>query len=189
VRQAKVSPRKLNFVRLAKRASKEEIATLSRKAPRQADALRVIQEIDAPRPVTELAERAGVSESVFRTLERRGWLTIATEEVARDPFAGETFLPSQDLALNTEQSTALKLLKEAIEFPVQPLLLFGVTGSGKTEIYLQAIRHAVNLGRTALVLVPEISLTPQTVERFKARFADFQREVAVTPSFRGRALR
>ena len=182
VRQAKVSPRKLNFVRLAKRASKEEIATLSRKAPRQADALRVIQEIDAPRPVTELAERAGVSESVFRTLERRGWLTIATEEVARDPFAGETFLPSQDLALNAEQSTALKLLKEAIESPVRPLLLFGVTGSGKTEIYLQAIRHAVNLGRTALVLVPEISLTPQTVERFKARFADFQREVAVLHS-------
>jgi primosomal protein N' (replication factor Y) len=62
------------------------------------------------------------------------------------------------------------------------LLLFGVTGSGKTEIYLQAIRHAINLGRTALVLVPEISLTPQTVERFKARFAGAQREVAVLHS-------
>jgi primosomal protein N' (replication factor Y) len=182
VRQAKVSPRRLNFVRLTRRASAEELAALARKAPRQAGALRAVQEAGGPRPVVELVELAGVNESVFRALERNGWVTIEAEDVARDPFSGETFLPTSDLALNTEQGLALKAIKEAIEAPVRPLLLFGVTGSGKTEIYLQAIRHAITLGRTALVLVPEISLTPQTVERFKARFAGVQREVAVLHS-------
>jgi primosomal protein N' (replication factor Y) (superfamily II helicase) len=123
-----------------------------------------------------------VNESVFRALERNGWVAIEAEDVARDPFSGETFLPTSDLALNAQQSLAVEAIKEAIEAPVRPLLLFGVTGSGKTEIYLQAIRHAISLGRTALVLVPEISLTPQTVERFKARFAGVQREVAVLHS-------
>jgi primosomal protein N' (replication factor Y) (superfamily II helicase) len=182
VRQAKISPRRLNFVRLTRRASAEELVALARKAPRQADALRAVQEADGPRSVVELVELAGVNESVFRALERNGWVTIEAKDAARDPFSGETFLPTSDLALNTEQSLAVEAIKEAIEAPVRPLLLFGVTGSGKTEIYLQAIRHAISLGRTALVLVPEISLTPQTVERFKARFAAAQREVAVLHS-------
>ena len=182
VRQAKISPRKRNFARLTRKASEEEIAAIARKAPRQADALRAVQESGSPRPVTELAEEAGVSESVFRALERNGWVTIEAEDVAREPFSGETFLPTNDLVLNAEQSLAVEALKKAIEAPIRPLLLFGVTGSGKTEIYLQAIRHAMSLGRTALVLVPEISLTPQTVERFKSRFAGAQREVAVLHS-------
>ena len=182
LRQAKISPRKRNFARLTRKASEEELAAIARKAPRQADALRAVQESGSPRPVTELAEEAGVSESVFRALERNGWVAIEAEDVAREPFSGETFLPTNDLVLNAEQSLAVEALKKAIETPIRPLLLFGVTGSGKTEIYLQAIRHAMSLGRTALVLVPEISLTPQTVERFKSRFADAQREVAVLHS-------
>ncbi|HEY5707118.1 MAG TPA: primosomal protein N' [Terrimicrobiaceae bacterium] len=182
VRQAKMSPRQLNFARLRRRASEEEIAALGRRAPRQADALRAVQEAGGRRPIVELADLIGVNESVFRALERNGWVTIEAEDVARDPCSGGTFLPTNDLALNAEQSLAVEALKKAIETPVRPLLLFGVTGSGKTEIYLQAIRHAIGLGRTALVLVPEISLTPQTVERFKARFASVQREVAVLHS-------
>ena len=182
VRQAKISPRTRNFARLTRKASDQEMAALARKAPRQADALRAVQAAGSPRPVTELAEGAGVNESVFRALERNGWVAIEAEDVARDPFSGETFLPTNDLVLNAEQRLAVEALKEAIEAPIRPLLLFGVTGSGKTEIYLQVIRHAMSLGRTALVLVPEISLTPQTVERFKARFAGAQREVAVLHS-------
>jgi len=182
VRQAAVSPRQLNFAKLLRKASDEEIAALARRAPRQADALRAVQDAGEPRPVTELAEVAGVSEAVFRALERNGWVAIQAAEVARDPFSNETFLPTNDLVLNAEQGIAVESIKEAIATPARPLLLFGVTGSGKTEIYLQAIRHAISLGRTALVLVPEISLTPQTVERFKARFAGTQREVAVLHS-------
>jgi primosomal protein N' (replication factor Y) (superfamily II helicase) len=182
VRQAAVSPRRLNFARLLQRPSAAELDALARKAPRQADALQVVRDADGPRPVAELAEAAGVSEAVFRALERNGWLAIEAGEVARDPFANETFLPTRDLVLNPEQRLAIDAIKEAMATPARPLLLFGVTGSGKTEIYLQAIRHAIDLGRTALVLVPEISLTPQTVERFKARFAGAQREVAVLHS-------
>ena len=182
VRQASVSPRRLNFARLLRRPTAAELDALTAKAPRQADVLRAFQEVDAPRRIGELAEEAGVSEAVFRSLERKGWLTIETAEVARDPFARETFLPTTELVLNAEQRHAVDAIKEAIQTPAQPLLLFGVTGSGKTEIYLQAIRQVIELGRTALVLVPEISLTPQTVERFKARFADAQREVAVLHS-------
>src|SRR5262249_9147699 len=89
-----------------------------------------------------------------------------------------------ELTLNEEQSAALKLIEAAIVHPESnaPILLHGVTGSGKTEVYLQAIRFTLDRGQTAVVLVPEISLTPQTVERFKNRFADTPHLVAVLHS-------
>ena len=184
VRQAEVSARRRNFVRILRVPSVEELEGLSRKAPRQADALRAVMDSDHPRPVTEVAEAAGVAESVFRTLERNGWVAVEPVAVTRDPYGSESFLPTSDLVLNPEQVLALEGVKEAVTAPdtTRPMLLHGVTGSGKTEIYLQGIRHALELGKTALVLVPEISLTPQTVERFKARFASIQREVAVLHS-------
>src|SRR5207247_9114527 len=82
---------------------------------------------------------------------------------------------------NQEQTHALKEIALALDSPekARPILLHGVTGSGKTEIYLQAIRAALKGGNTAIVLVPEISLTPQTVERFKGRFADMPEAVSV----------
>ncbi len=184
VRKAEVSARKLNFVRLLREPSAAEMAALEKKAPRQADALAAVRAAGKPSPVAVLANEVGVAESVFRTLESKGWVAIESEEVARDPYSGEIFLPTQDLVLNPEQVVALAVVREAVDAPDQakPVLLYGVTGSGKTEIYLQAIRHALETGRTALVLVPEISLTPQTVERFKTRFASVQGEVAVLHS-------
>lgn len=184
VRQAEVAARRRNFVRVVRTPSEEDLSALERKAPRQADALRVVVAEGGPVAVAAAAERAGVSESVFRALEKRGWVAVESVEVARDPFAGESFLPTSDLELNAEQAVALQAVKAAVDDPgaAAPMLLHGVTGSGKTEIYLQGIRHALERGRTALVLVPEISLTPQTVERFKARFASMQGEVAVLHS-------
>jgi len=184
VRGAEVSARKRNFATLLKEPSDADWKTLESRAPRQADALRAVVEADGSGAVAVLAASAGVSESVYRALERNGWVSIAAEEVARDPHAGETFLPTNDLELNSEQQAAFEIVRAAVDAPAAnpPVLLYGVTGSGKTEIYLQAIRHALEHGRTALVLVPQISLTPQTVERFKARFASMQREVAVMHS-------
>lgn len=184
VRKAEVSTRKLNFVRLVKEPTAEELAAIEKKAPRQADALRAVMEAGKPSPVAMLANEVGVAEGVFRTLATKGWVAIGVEEMARDPYAGETFLPTQDLVLNPEQVEALEAVKMAMDATAEakPILLYGVTGSGKTEIYLQAIRHALDTGRTAMVLVPEISLTPQTVERFKARFAQMQTQVAVLHS-------
>src|SRR6202035_5180582 len=94
------------------------------------------------------------------------------------------FIATSNLALNEEQTRALKEVTQALESPenARPILLHGVTGSGKTEIYLQGIRAALDRGHTAIVLVPEISLTPQTVERFKGRFAEAQDDVAVMHS-------
>lgn len=116
--------------------------------------------------------------ATLRKLEELHLLTIAPEVSERDPYANEVILPTQALPLNVEQTIALEKITSAVDAPrgegetkSRAFLLHGVTGSGKTEVYLQAIAHALGKGMGAIVLVPEISLTPQTVERFKARFS------------------
>jgi primosomal protein N' (replication factor Y) len=128
--------------------------------------------------LAELLELAVTTAATVRKLENRGLVEITSEISERDPHARETILPTQNIVLNPAQSVALEKIKAAMDKPLstfnpQPstFLLHGVTGSGKTEIYLQALAHALEQGKGAIVLVPEISLTPQTVERFKARFS------------------
>jgi primosomal protein N' (replication factor Y) (superfamily II helicase) len=128
--------------------------------------------------LAELLELAETTAATVRKLEDRGLVEITSEISERDPYARETILPTQNIVLNPAQSVALEKIKTAMDKPLstfnlQPstFLLHGVTGSGKTEIYLQALAHALEQGKGAIVLVPEISLTPQTVERFKARFS------------------
>ena len=181
VRDGRVSVKKQNSVRLIAPITNEQLEALSRKAPRQADALRVLIKAAGPLPVSTAADQAGVSDSVYRSLEKNGLVVIAAGVVARNPYS-ERFVANAELVLKSEQAEAMVAVREAMVKPGQPILLFGVTGSGKTEIYLRAIREAINHGRTALVLVPEIALTPQTVERFKSRFADMQDNIAVLHS-------
>ena len=128
--------------------------------------------------LAELLELAETTAATVRKLEDRGLVEITSEISERDPYARETILPTQNIVLNPAQSVALGKITAAMDKPLstfnsQPstFLLHGVTGSGKTEIYLQALAHALEQGKGAIVLVPEISLTPQTVERFKARFS------------------
>ena len=182
VRDGKVSEKRRHTARAARAISQEELSALDKRAPRQADALRVLIGAGEPVFISKAAAQAGVAEAVFRSLEKRGLVVIESAVVARDPYA-EKFVPSSNLTLNTEQEEVLRVVEEAMGNPEsKPILLFGVTGSGKTEIYLRAIRKAVEGGRTALVLVPEIALTPQTVERFKSRFSDMQEKIAVLHS-------
>jgi primosomal protein N' (replication factor Y) len=182
VRDGKVGAKTQNAARVAREIGDDELAKLEKKAPRQADALRVLIEAGGgPMAVTLAAAKAGVSESVFRALEKNGLVAIEAMKVARNPYA-ERFVAGAELVLNPEQVEAMKAVETEMARPEKPILLFGVTGSGKTEIYLRAIRRAVDAGKTALVLVPEIALTPQTVERFKSRFADMQDAIAVMHS-------
>ncbi len=173
---------------------------LPKLAKRQREVWNIIEE-RRELPLQELIDLAGTTGATVRHLEDKGLVAITTEISERDPYAREHFLPTEPLALELQQVRALAKIKEAmdstslksqisnlksealvLEAPApepkaaaaersRVFLLHGVTGSGKTEVYLQALAHALQQGKGAIVLVPEISLTPQTVERFKARFS------------------
>jgi primosomal protein N' (replication factor Y) len=119
---------------------------------------------------SELKERFGpCSPQLKRLLESR-LISVTMQEVYRDPFSEEVGRDTP-LDLNSDQAGALDRIRSAsVKGAFAPFLLHGVTGSGKTEVYLQAIAHTLALGRRALVLVPEIALTPQLVKRFRRRF-------------------
>ena len=184
IRRAEVGWKKQLFVSAAKEITAEDIEKLRRRAPRQAELLEAVSKLTAPIPAAELLRQTSLDNQTLRALEKRGFVVLREEAVARDPHADEQFVASTNLTLNPEQAAALSAVEEALAAPekAKPILLHGVTGSGKTEIYLQAIRSTLARGKTAIVLVPEISLTPQTVERFKSRFAEAQDTVAVLHS-------
>jgi primosomal protein N' (replication factor Y) len=147
---------------------------------KQRQALMHMLERNAPAPLRRLAEESGLSESIFRALAEKGLLRIEPVEEDRDPYAGRRFTPTRPLPLTDAQAAALGRIAEALDGgKPSAMLLQGVTGSGKTEVYLQAIERCIASGRQAIVLVPEISLTPQMVERFKGRFGS---DVAVMHS-------
>jgi primosomal protein N' (replication factor Y) (superfamily II helicase) len=156
---------------------------LARRAPRQHAILSLLAH--APDLRMAVADLGDGSAAALKSMEKAGLLRLENEEVRRDPEADGTTeaVESQPLALNDDQQRALDAILANAESPIpKPILLLGVTGSGKTEVYLQAARHVLNRGKTVLVLVPEISLTPQTVRRFKARFAAMRDQVAVLHS-------
>lgn len=123
--------------------------------------------------LAELKDRSGCSDSPVRTLEKQGLVKIEESTIQRDPHAGLELLRTKPFDLMVEQKTALDTINRAMDREKSgTVLLHGVTGSGKTEVYLQAIQHGLDQGKGAIVLVPEISLTPQTVDRFRSRFGD-----------------
>ena len=124
----------------------------------------------------QLVKEFKTSPSTLRTLAQKGCVAIAPRQARRDPLAGRSVVPTRPLKLNDMQARALAAILAASS---RPVLLHGVTGSGKTEIYLQAIAKLLEQGKGAIVLVPEIALTPQTVRRFAGRFGD---QVAVLHS-------
>ena len=184
IRRAEVGWKKQLFVQPGPKIVNEELEKLRKRAPRQTELLEAILRLEAPIRASQLLRQTSLDNQTLRALVKRGLVELREEAVVRDPHADEQFIATSNLILNQEQTNAFNEIAQALDSPEKsrPILLHGVTGSGKTEIYLQAIRSALNRGCTAIVLVPEISLTPQTVERFKGRFADVQDAVAVLHS-------
>lgn len=120
---------------------------------------------------TKLQADLQVSLNQLKKAAQQGWLKLAQQERYRDPYGDKTLQVTTPKQLTPEQQRAVEQIDQAITSKnATTFLLEGVTGSGKTEVYLQAIAHALSQGRSALMLVPEISLTPQMVQRVKERF-------------------
>jgi primosomal protein N' (replication factor Y) len=131
-------------------------------------------------PAAELIKLAEVSASVLKTLEKRGLLEITEQEIFRDPLLHAALPEITDITLTGAQSEVLQKVETGIAAKkYQTFLLYGITGSGKTEIYIRAMRSALAQGRTAMMLVPEIALTPIFSRRLRAIFGD---EVAILHS-------
>ena len=168
-------------------------------AAKHADILQLLLDEGAPLATADLTKRVSASISLLRTLERRGFLHITRAQAVRNPLSLEPIAATQPLHLNPAQSIALAEIQNRLvphtmdtsaearhhDGTLQPtsesspaaerpptFLLHGVTGSGKTEVYMQAMTEILGKGKSVIILVPEISLTPQAASRFVGRFGE-----------------
>ena len=147
-----------------------------------ADAKRVVKRIEVLKlmfklregTLTEISGHPEYSPGAFDALRKAGIITFREETLRRDIFGETELLPDKPLPPTADQQKALAMVNDIMDkrVPQHVLVLHGVTNSGKTEVYLQSIANAIARGKSAIVLVPEISLTPQTVRRFRARFGN-----------------
>lgn len=182
VRQENHSEKTIKQAIAVENPDPEALAHLAKRAKRQHAILALLQASGAEGlPVAQLGEGAA---GPVKALAEKGLLILKEIAIQRDPDADETFLHDPEKTLNPEQAQALSEIKRSLETsgPRKPILLHGITGSGKTEVYLQATQAALSAGQTVIVLLPEISLTPQTVQRFKSRFSESPELVAILHS-------
>ncbi|HEX8550265.1 MAG TPA: primosomal protein N' [Abditibacteriaceae bacterium] len=176
VKEAAMKPRRVLAVRAL---ADPDWPTLERAAPKQAAALRELEVREKSTVLSELAA-LGFDAAVFRALEKKGLVAFEATEVRRAPL--DDLPPGAPLEappaqLSADQNTAIARIGDALRDAdekqnAQTVLLHGVTASGKTEVYLAAIEECLRRGRRAVVLVPEIALTAQTVEIFQRRFGE-----------------
>lgn len=166
----------VRFIQAAKEFEQlEEIRLGLRKGAKKKEQLLYYLQRLGTEKVTAVKEmkELGFSTALLNEAAKNGWLTFIEKEAYRDPFANQTFEKTTALSLNAEQQVAVETILQSVqEQQGQTYLLEGITGSGKTEVYLQVIAEVLNQGKTAIMLVPEISLTPQMVQRFKSRFGE-----------------
>lgn len=181
LQEPRVRPKTERFIRLAATVEQAEVQLkdLARKGSpavqrRQAIVKFLIRHPGLTR-VSKLYRETGGNANDIRRLSELGLIETMETQVWRDPIEEVDFIPSEPPQLTQAQNTIWEQVQAGIQratpgYSLPPFLLYGVTGSGKTEIYLRAVEATLNLGRQAIVLVPEIALTPQTVQRFVSRF-------------------
>ncbi len=177
--KVKVQSKTVPYLRLLVEASeaRQEAARLHEqgKAIKQASLLEFLSQRAQPVALSEAKKGANCDKAVADALVSKGLVTVQQIEVRREPISYQSITPSLPLTLASAQKSALQSIRSSLlqvkEGYTPPVfLLHGVTASGKTEIYLQALAEAVKLGKRGIILVPEIALTPQTIERFASRF-------------------
>lgn len=149
-----------------------ELPALEKRAPRQAQCIRRLRSANRSLLASQLSAE-GISSGVLREMARRNLICFIDREVVRDPYADADLPPPEDVTLTPYQARGIQAIRQSIdENTFRVHLLRGVTGSGKTLVYIRAVAHALASGKGAIVLVPEITLTPQTVRRFRVHFGD-----------------
>ena len=170
----RIKEKSARFVYLLKSEDEinEDIENKVLKSDKQIRILKFLIENDEVSTV-DLETFTETTSANIKTLENKGYIEVLEKQVDRNPFSNKNIEKTYNLTLTNEQQEAFDEINEKIinnEFA--EFLIFGVTGSGKTEIYLQLIGEVIKKNKVAIVLVPEISLTPQMVERFIARFGE-----------------
>ncbi|MEH7299629.1 primosomal protein N' [Neobacillus drentensis] len=171
----RVRKKQMKFIRplVSLEELKEEAKRLSARAEKQKQVLHYFVENFDAIELRKLTAEINTTSSTIKTLVDKQLLTEFELEVYRDPYENRSFERTKPLPLTSSQQTAIEPILDSIENQKHEVfLLYGVTGSGKTEIYLQSIQEVIEKGKEAIVLVPEIALTPQMVNRFKGRFGD-----------------
>jgi primosomal protein N' (replication factor Y) len=152
-------------------AGEAALAEGVRMGTRQLQALEALA--GAPLGAAALARLTGCTHSTLRSLERRGLLRLENAaDALRRPTVERVGARAGSVELTADQAAAFAVIEGRLAAPDRPLLLHGVTGSGKTEVYLRSVAATLERGRSAVVLVPEIALTPQTAGRFIERFGE-----------------
>ena len=171
-KEKRVQDKIINTIYLKKEYSEIEfeIETNQIKSEKQIKILKFIKDNEGA-TIPEIEMFTNCSRAIINTLIKNGYLEIIETKIARNPLASKKIERTNKLNLTEEQETAYEKVEKAIEEKrYEQFLLFGVTGSGKTEIYMQLIEKVIQNGKKAIMLVPEISLTPQMIERFISRF-------------------
>ncbi|MDO2410295.1 primosomal protein N' [Enterococcus faecium] len=157
---------------LTEKQIEEEWAKLRQNAKKQKELLLCLSEMSQEEPIAYFKDKE-ISTAVLNQGKEKGWLEFVESERYRDPYQDRVFDQTTALELNAEQKNAVEqIITAGQQQKDQVFLLEGITGSGKTEVYLQSIADVLSENKTAIMLVPEIALTPQMVERFKGRFGE-----------------
>jgi len=177
--EARIKPKTLPYIKLTADRQEIEIAKArldKSRAYKQAELLEFLSGQTQSIAVGEIRKHIHCSPATIKALESHRLVSVERLRVRRDPLAHLGFMPTPLPVLTSSQQAAWELIRHVIVGKASPsgrppiFLLFGVTGSGKTEIYLRALAQAIAAGKRGICLIPEIALTQQTVERFASRF-------------------